>query len=85
MKEPLLREGNYDYTNYYSMGIDSYKSFCQMHILNLNGSDVYKGHLKEYDPVSKLLEIRLERTSLGGLGCRLSRMICLWLGGNVEL
>ena len=71
--------------NYHSMGIGRHKSFCQIHILQQNGSHVYKGPLKEYDPILKRLEIRLERTSPGGWCCRLSRVICLWLGGNVEL
>jgi hypothetical protein len=67
------------------MVIGPHKFFCQIHILHPNGSHVYKGPLKEYDPILKMLEIRLERTSPGGWGCRLSRVICLWLGGNVEL
>ena len=54
--------------NYHSMGIGRHKSFCQIHILQQNGSHVYKGPLKEYDPILKRLEIRLERTSPGGLG-----------------
>ncbi len=32
--------------NYHSMGIGRHKSFCQIHILQQNGSHVYKGPLK---------------------------------------
>jgi hypothetical protein len=35
--------------NYYSMGIDAHKSFCQIHILHPNGRDAYKGRINQCD------------------------------------
>lgn len=43
--------------NYYSMGIDSHKSFCQIHILHPNGSDAYKGRINQCDYKQRFAEL----------------------------
>jgi len=36
-------------SNYYSMGIDAHKHFCQVHILHPNGDTVWKGRINNTD------------------------------------
>jgi len=44
-------------TNYYSMGIDAHKQFCQIHILHPDGSDAYKGRINQCDYRHRFAEI----------------------------
>jgi transposase len=45
-------------TNYYSMGIDAHKQFCQVHVLHPDGSNVWKGRIKndEYHRYAEIVK-----------------------------